>query len=330
MLDRILSVLVAVSLALLVWLYARSRDQEILDNVTLPVEVSLSGAQAEQYSLELPPNPQVTVSFTGSPARIRELRGIVQRNELRVELSLNIPDDRLHEVRYSDTLHVETRDVHAPPGVSVLVSENGNRIPVTVQRMIEKRLPVRFDHGDDSTGPVLIEPNTVLVRGPAEVLERAREIRTQPSMLPQPTHAALGGATGRVPLVQELEGRPVRVTPNRVTVRVPLQNRKLYELADVPIQFLTPANFLLRPQFLDDRAGKVTLTVQGPPQDSPPHVYAFVDLTAGGFRSGLNHEPLQVQLPHGFLLAKEPARVVSFELLPADFIPRGLDSLPPP
>ena len=36
MFDRLLSALVATGLALLVWLYARSRDQEILDNVPVP------------------------------------------------------------------------------------------------------------------------------------------------------------------------------------------------------------------------------------------------------------------------------------------------------
>ena len=53
MIDRILSSLVALSLALLVWLYARSRDQEILDNVTLPVQISLAEADADHYSLEV-------------------------------------------------------------------------------------------------------------------------------------------------------------------------------------------------------------------------------------------------------------------------------------
>ena len=47
MIDRILSVVVALSLALLVWLYARSRDQEMLDNVTVPVQVILSPRQAD-------------------------------------------------------------------------------------------------------------------------------------------------------------------------------------------------------------------------------------------------------------------------------------------
>ena len=45
MMDRFLSCLMAVSLALLIWLYARSREQETLDNVPVPVEVVLSSAR---------------------------------------------------------------------------------------------------------------------------------------------------------------------------------------------------------------------------------------------------------------------------------------------
>ena len=40
MLDRILSSLVALSLALMVWLYLRSRDHEMLDDVPIPVQIS--------------------------------------------------------------------------------------------------------------------------------------------------------------------------------------------------------------------------------------------------------------------------------------------------
>src|SRR6185437_5647302 len=52
MFDRMLSLVVALSLALLVWLYARSRDQEVLDNVPVPVQVTLAPDQAELYQLE--------------------------------------------------------------------------------------------------------------------------------------------------------------------------------------------------------------------------------------------------------------------------------------
>ena len=53
-------------------------------------------------------------------------------------------------------------------------------------------------------------------------------------------------------------------------------------------------------------------------------MFVFIDLSRGKFTSGLNHEPLQLQMPKDFTLEQEPARVVAFELLPADFIPREL------
>jgi hypothetical protein len=322
MMDRMLSTFVAVSLALLVWIYARSRDQEILDNVPLPVQVALAPGQAEQYSLELNGAPQVPVSFAGPPLRVRELRGLLQRNELHVAVTATVPEDRLHEGRYSDTIVIEANDVHAPPGVTPIVAEGRNRIPVTLHRLVERRLPVRFDHAEEEpVGPeVVIEPTTVLVRGPQEVLEHARFISTQPSELPARPRGAPAGAAAvsRVPILEELDHRPVRATPNRVTVSVPAQPRKTYELTDVPVQFLCPPNFPFRPRFANDRAGQVTLRVQGPVQDEPPKVGAYIDLTRGRFTAGNNHEPLQIQLPKDFQLAQEAPRSVAFDLQPAE------------
>ena len=84
MIDRLLSALVAVTLAMLIWLYARSRDQEVLDHVPIPVEVTLGSGQSEQYDLEVVNPAAVLATFTGPPARIRELRGLLQRDRLRV------------------------------------------------------------------------------------------------------------------------------------------------------------------------------------------------------------------------------------------------------
>src|SRR5438552_18437649 len=85
MLDRITSALVALSLAFLVWLYVRSRDQETLDNVAVPVQIAVASAQADHYELEINGPSQVPVSFTGPPSRIRELRAMLQRGELQIE-----------------------------------------------------------------------------------------------------------------------------------------------------------------------------------------------------------------------------------------------------
>jgi hypothetical protein len=189
-------------------------------------------------------------------------------------------------------------------------------------------LPVRFDSLREGAGDVVIEPAVVRVRGPREVLDRATFIRTQASDLSSRTASAPPSfaAVGRVPLVTELEGQAVRVTPTHVNVRVSTQPRKRYLLTDLPVSFLCPANFHLKPKFIDERAGKVTLEVTGPVRQEPPRVQAYVDLTRGKFISGLNHEPLQVQLPEEFALDKdrEAPRVVAFELLPGDFNPGGL------
>src|SRR4051795_6234860 len=117
MIDRLMSLVVAVSLALLIWLYARSREQELLDNVTVPVEVSVAHRQAENYSLEMAAPPQITLSFSGPPARIRELHGMLQRKELHVSKVITVPADKLDEVRYSEAVVVEQGDVNTPLGV---------------------------------------------------------------------------------------------------------------------------------------------------------------------------------------------------------------------
>jgi hypothetical protein len=325
MIDRILSLLVAVSLALLVWLYARSRDQEILDNMPIPVRITLPDDLAKQYFLEQTGPAQVIVSFTGSPLRIRELRGILQRSELSVDVTLTIPEERLNESRYSDTVIIESSDIHAPAGVTPLVLEGRNRIPVTLHRVVERPLPVRFEHNADEPNiPVAIEPPTVLVRGPQELLDKLRALPTQLSETPPP------GASIRVDLQQEIDSRAVRVTPNRVTVRVPPKALKVFEIPDVPVQFLCPPGFTLRPWFGDERAGRVTVRVEGPAQDEPPKVRAFVDLTRGGFTAGLNHEPVQIQLPKDFQLAQEPPREAAFSLTSVEFAPKGLERVSPP
>jgi hypothetical protein len=340
MFDRLLSVAMAVSLAMLVWLYARSRDQEMLDNITVPVQVVVAAQQAEQYELELSGPSQVVLSFSGPPARIRELQGMIQRKELHVVKTITVPDDRLRESRYTDAVFIEPSDINAPLGVTPIVSEGHNRIPFTLHRLIERRLPVAFDHlREGTTGPIIIEPPTVLVRGPREVLDRVQCIKTKPSELPSPPlhSSSTVTAIGRVTLVEELEGRAIRVTPPQVQVRVPGQARKLYELTDVPVHFLCPAKFGFRPEFIDERTGRVSLRILGPVQDEPPRVIAYIDLSIGKFVSGLTHEPLQLQLPKDFQLAQDPPRVLTFTLVPGDWAPEGLGipalipgSVPPP
>src|SRR5207248_10961295 len=211
MLDRLVCLFVALSLALLVWLYARSRDQEILDHVPVPVQVTLAQRQCGHYSLEVVGPSQVLATFTGPPARIRELRGLLQREDLRVELTFAVPADRLKEPRVSEVLTVEATDVHAPPGVTTTLVPGRNQVRLVLNRIIERRLPVCFDRSlETQLGPVVIEPETVLVRGPQEVVERLSAIATQPWILPNQAKGPNGSApSARVPLVHDIETRPI-------------------------------------------------------------------------------------------------------------------------
>jgi hypothetical protein len=340
MIDRIFSLVVALVLAALIWLSASSREQEMLDNVPVPVQISLPANRAEQYSLEVAGPSQVPVSFTGPPSRIRELRGLLQRGELSVDITLAVPDDRLDEARYHDTVRVEPSDVHAPPGVTAILVEGRNRIPVTLRRLVERRLPVRFDPSPedrDRVGQVVVEPGTVVVRGPQEALEHLRAVATQPIALPQRPETAVAETilVGPVSLVDQIDGRPVQAVPESVMVRVTLQpRRKAYEL-DVPIHFLCPAGFPRKPRFRNERDGKVSLRVLGPASEEPPRVFAFIDLTAAGKFTAANaslyyDEPLQVQLPPGFQLTQPLPRFVAFELAPPEAPAAGPGATPPP
>jgi len=323
MLDRLISSVVALCLACLVWMYVRSRDQETLDNVPVPVEIALAPGQSENYELEVPGPSQITASFTGPPASIRDLRTIMQSGELRVASTITVPAERLEESRFADTIRIDAADIHAPAGVTPMVVEGRNRIPVILLRLVERPLPVRFDSVSESRiAQAVVKPSTVLVRGPQEVLEHVREIPTQlyylnSQLVPSPGQDLSTVRT--VPLVNELEGHRIRATPSTVTVQLTFQpQQKVYELADVPIQFLCPANFSLKPLFRDDRAGKITLRLQGPAADEAPAIVAYVDLSGKKWEPGLYEEPLKLQLPKDFQLTQEPPRQVAFQLAPAN------------
>jgi hypothetical protein len=313
-------ILVALSLAFLVWLYIRTRDHESLDHVPVPVQITLAPGQAEQYDLEVTGSRHVLVSFVGPPSGIRELRGMLQRGEVRVDVSLSVPEDRRGESKYRDTVRIDAADVPVPPGVTALVAASGNRIPVTLHRLVERHLLVHLNStAEEGLGEVALEPASVLVRGPEDILERTPCILTRPYHLPV---AVRNGArdkpfTVQLPLVREIEGRPVRPMPGVVTVRLASHARpRVYELENVPVTFLCPPRFPYRPQFTSLHPGTLDLRVKAPALMRPPHVVAYIDLTEGDYKAGLNAQPLRLQLPRGCQLAQEPPGSLRFELVP--------------
>lgn len=330
MIDRIFSIAVAVTLAFLIWLHARNRDQEILDNVPIPVTIALSPADAERYSLEVNGPSQILATFTGPPSRLRDLREQIHRGEISLNVVFSAATERSHEARYLDTIRVRNEDLPTFPGVRGAVIVGQNRIPITVRRLIERPLQVRLDHAlEDRISQCVLEPATVIVRGPQEVLERMTMISTRPYSLPtnvKTDSAVEVPVSGQIALVREIDGQEVRCEPSMVTVKFQLKPPRRAYKVQVPVQFLCSANCPWQPQWVrtGDDAGQITLTIVGPDRgDDPPPVSAFVDLTGREFQflgdlkpRRYESEPIQLQLPKEYSASCCPPRSEAFLLCP--------------
>ncbi len=306
------------------WLYGSNRDQEILDNVSIPVTIFLSPGQVEHFSLEVVSNIKVSVSFSGSPLKVRELRRSLEREELVSKTEYRVTEDRINEIKFGDTVVVSETDIQVPQGIRVRMVEGKNKIPVTVYLLGEKRIPVKFESGMEGsiTSQIVIEPPSVLVRGPLEILERTKTISTHlPAIYFNPVAYQNNGAQPlRISVVDQLEGKTVQVTPSKVSVKAVSESKKIYDLSDIPIRFLCPSNFAFRPRFTDERSAKLDVKIQGPVLNDLPKVIAYIDLTGRPGAPGLNVESVKLQLPKEFSLLDEIIRERTIELLPLEVI----------
>ena len=317
--NVLLKGVVALSLAFLVWLYARSRHQETLDDVLIPVHVSVTATDVGRHDVEIYGPSRVLVSFSGPLSRIHELHNQLQRGEVQVNLTVTVPEEKQNDSSYRDTVRIEPDDIPVPAGVVASVLDGRNNVQVTVHRLVERHLPVRLETvGEARVSQVKMEPASVLVRGPQDVLDQIRTIPTQAFALPPAPDAAPSNETlmhGEVALAKEFDSRPIQCSPGMVSFSYRVHPRlRTYELTDVPVHFLCPPGFAWRPRFQQPAEGKVTLRVIGPARDEPPQVQAFVDLTQGAFEKGRNREPVRLQLPKDFQPATDAPRLVTFVL----------------
>ena len=306
--DRFSSLAVAFALALMAWLYGSNRDQEIIDNVTIPVVVSLNLLQQDHFMLDVVSNMKVHVSFSGAPLKIREFRRALEHDECVSKIEYSVTEERLGEFKFGDNVVIAESDIPVPQGVRARLVDGKNKIPVTVYRLGEKLIPVRLESGVESSvlSQILIEPASVLVKGPVEILERTRSIPTHFTAIP---FSPMGfqnniSQSVRVAVVDELEGKPVKVLPSKVLVS--------------SIRFLCPSNFAFKPRFTDERSAKIDIKIQGPVLNDLPKILAYIDLTARPGTPGLNVESVKLQLPREFLLLEEIARERTIELIPLE------------
>lgn len=299
----LIEMLISLCFAFIVWLYIHSRGQQTMERVQVPVLVQLPPHQRDHYVLELPGSPKITASFSGSASRLRDLHRKIESGKFAAVVTYIIPEDRQNESSICDILRVESSHLRVPPGLLAELNEESVPLPITVHRVVERTLPAKLEYsGDVRLSQLKLEPATVLVRGPKAVLDRAQFAPTAPYVFPKPSEDLSESETRDVvEVVTELEGRPIQTTPKQVTFKAKVQPKKrIYEVTDLPIQFLTPPGFPYRVRFVDQKTAKTSLKVVGPTGEENPPVLAFVDLTKGSFSPGRNLEPLRLQLPKDF------------------------------
>lgn len=340
MFDRfVVTPVIALGLAFLIWVYLRSRDQEV-QVYSVPVKVSIDAQQEDRYVFESKPDTKMRVKFYGLPARLRAVKEMVDLGELALRRVARAPaevDQRL-DSEYQETLQFDATALTPtlPLGVHAEIAPADARVPVVFKRIIEKTLLVQPNislAGYELDGPVRAEPPTVKVTGPKSVLDQVSHLvldawqPTPPAGFELMTENSVELTSKlRVPAKIGREAVTVKVTPEVVEVKVKVKPAlRVYELTDVPVHFLCPADFPYRPQFPSESHATCKVRVRGPANKSP-EVRAYVDLPALAAQQALKHGTypdvtISVDLPNGFFLDGAPPKLSAFKLVQLDPAP---------
>lgn len=327
MFDRyVITPIIALGLAFLVWVYLRSRDQEV-QTYPLPLEISVAVQQADHYVFETKPTDKVRVKFFGLPSRLREVKNMVEQDELKLRRVIRVPleIEQLNQSEYQEAVQLDTSSlVNLPLGVHAEIATADGRIGIKLKRMIEKTMQLRLlpapgnDHYE--LDPPRLEPATVKVIGPQDLLENQTQILLeawQPKRLPLGTNFTPEDISETLKIPDKIKNTSVTVIPEFVQVRTRLKPAlHVYELNDVPVFFLCPAKFPYRPVFSLEQHGILKqLKVRGP-LNKTPEVRAYVDLTkiVNPKPVVYTDEPILLDLPDGYQLASDPPKISAFKL----------------
>lgn len=326
MFDRfIMTPIIALGLAFLVWVYIRSRDQEV-QSYQIPVEVSLDPQHQDRYSfLSKLDNLTVRVKFFGLPSRLREVKELVEARSLVLRRIVRVPIevDQRQDDEYTETFQLDATSLSLPLGVHSDINPVEGRLQVKLQRMMERTvglLPMVTTGSEQYVvDNIRLEPATVKVFGPKSVVDQLTQLplETWQPRLPGGLTMTEEDVSGTIRLPTKIKQDMVRITPDKVEIKARLKPAlRVYELTDVPISFLCPASFPYRPLFTADRQGTIpVLKIRGPLNRSP-EVRAYIDLTT---RTNLKpgqypDEVILIDLPNGYYLAQDPPRLSAFKL----------------
>lgn len=326
MFDRyVITPIIALGLAFLVWVYLRSRDQEV-QSYQIPIEISIDPQQMDRFSFESKPeNQTVRVKFFGLPSRLREVKDLVEGRNLILRKVVRVPNeiDIRQDNDYQEVVQFDSSLLSLPLGVHADINPVEGRLQVKLRRMMERTLELqqRITTGSAQyeVDNIRLEPSTVKVFGPKSVLEPMTQLVLDPWQPRLPTGLSMTEeeVSGSVRLPDKIKQETVRIVPDRVEIRARLKPAlRIYEINDVPISFLCPAHFPYRPLFTADRHGMISqLKIRGPLNRSP-EVRAYIDLsTRPNLKPGLYpDEAITIDLPNGYYLAQDPPRISAFKL----------------
>ena len=326
MFDRyIITPIIALGLAFLVWVYLRSRDQEV-QSYPIPVEVLIDPQQTDRYSFDSKPeNQTVRVKFFGLPSRLREVKDLVEGHNLIIRKVVRVPTevDLRQDNEYQDVIQFDTSTLSLPLGVHADINSVEGRLQVKLRRMMERTLElqqrVTTGTAQYEVDNIHLEPATVKVFGPKSVLEQMTQLVLDPwqPRLPAGLTMTEEEVSGSVRLPDKIKQDTIRTVPDHVEIRARLKPAlRVYEMNDVPIAFLCPASFPYRPMFTAERHGTIALLKVRGPLNRSPEVRAYIDLTARpNLKPGLYpDEEIMVDLPNGYYLAQDPPRLSAFKL----------------
>jgi hypothetical protein len=328
MFDRyFITPIIALGLAFLVWVYLRSRDQEV-QSYPIPIEISLDPQQLDRYSFDgKPENQTVRVKFYGLPSRLREVKDQVESRSIVLRHLVKVPVvvDQRQDNDYQEVIQFDGSSMTLPLGVHADINPVEGRMQIKLRRMMERTLVLQQNVTSGSpqylVDNIRLEPATIKVIGPKSVLEQMDQLLLDPWQPRLPTGLTMTEeeVRGFVNLPTKIKQESIKTVPERVEISARLKPAlKEYELSDVPISFLCPPNFPYRPVFTSDRLGYIAkLKVRGP-MNRTPEVKAYVDLTtkqSQNLKTGLYaDEAIMLDLPEGFYLAQPQPKLSTYRL----------------
>jgi YbbR domain-containing protein len=282
--------LAALLLAVLVWKYV---DDELTETRTVPVRLELKVPKG--LTLVSGGLRSVEVVLRGPRGRM----SAIDPGEFLARYELPMPA----EARSVIAVRLAERDFSGlPDGVEIVgIPES---FSVTVERQMEKRVPVRVKReGETAEGYAVIrgphvQPGEVRVRGTGERLRELEFVETE--------MVDLGGRRESFSTSVGIETSPEVHCDERVLVVVEIGRAPvLRDVANVEVRMLVPDGFE-RSVKLEDKS--ISLRLYGDPGRvttlDPRSILAMVDIARlAESEAGTHRLPVRVQLPAGVSLA---------------------------